>query len=170
MPTIETILSSIQTTRNEFAEAFLRAQSGLPLDDRKPFDAVARKDNDQEAFQAALEHAVVGNWLGDLVDTLIEADRSGGKLLLARMKERAEGNAEIQAITNEMIGFPDAEEVAQGHINGKRWTCRILVDGWPRGTGVLIARDQVLTAWHVVKEVFRLQNGSWNEIKGAPAV
>lgn len=161
MPTIDTILDSIQASRGEFADAFLRAQCGVPLEQRKEFEAVARKADDREAFRIALRIALAENWLEDLVDTLIESDRTGGKLLLSRLTEKGAGNAEIQAITNAARGFADPEQVIRGLIYGKQWTCKILVDHQPRGTGVLIARHLVLTAWHVIQPLFHLEDGEW---------
>jgi hypothetical protein len=164
--TVPEILDSIPTSRQEFAEAFLRAQDKIPIAKRKEFEAIGRSGDDRTAFEAALRYAEANQWLEDLVDVLVEVGRSGSALLLARMTELGSNDAKLQAIADSARGFGRPLEIIEGLTNGTRWACKILVKGKASGTGVLIARDLVLTAWHVVKELFEFDSGDWKATPG----
>lgn len=156
MPSIEQILKALKATRKEFGTLFLQAQtqSGVGVYGRKEFEAVAASTPDSDAFRTALLYAQVQGWLGKLLDLIIAERLEDGSLTRALTEANAGGDAALQAMTNLANGFANPDIIYRGFGDGMRWTGKIVVDGVPNGTGVLIGPHLVLTAWHVVKSLF----------------
>jgi hypothetical protein len=156
---------AIRATRADFSNLFLQAQVGLPVRDRVGFEAVARSADDRQAFAEALAHARLKGWLNTLIDAIIAAGLDDGHL--AEDFSRSTGNAELQAMVNTFRGFLQPHVVLKGLDNAMRWTGKILIDGQPQGTGILIANDLLLTAWHVVRQLFNPAQGGGYEPEAA---
>jgi ABC-type dipeptide/oligopeptide/nickel transport system ATPase component len=159
MLTIEEMAQAITATRRDFSNLFLRAQVGLPLEERRTFEAlegVARSADDKQAFAAALRHARLRNWLDALIDAILADGLEDGHLAddVRRSANNTELNAQLQAILSAHPNLLQPYIFSKGVDNGMRWTGKILIDGSPQGTGLLIANNRVLTAWHVVKNLF----------------
>ena len=122
--------------------------------------AAAGAADDRSAFRAAAADAVADGWADALTDELIASDRETGALEQARRAGRDDGS-ELQAILDVDRGFEHPELLVRGVSRGARWTCKVVVNGTDRGTGVLVQPHLVLTAWHVVKELFQKVNGQW---------
>lgn len=156
MPSIEQILKALKATRKEFGTLFLQAQAqaGVGVYDRKEFEAIAASSPDPDAFHSALLHAQAQGWLWKLLDLIIAERLEDGSLTRALTEANAGGDAALQAMTNLANGFANPDIIYRGYGDGMRWTGKIVVNGVPNGTGVLIGPHLVLTAWHVVKSLF----------------
>jgi hypothetical protein len=155
---MEEIARALRASRAEFDTMFLQAQAevGDPFTERKHFEAVVDPSlSDVAAFEAALRFAQAKGWLETLVNIIIDAGLEDGSLTRILTEDRAsQGDAALQAMTNLARGFEQPDIVYRGIGDGIRWTGKIIVDGVARGTGVLIGPNLVLTAWHVVKDLF----------------
>jgi Trypsin-like peptidase domain len=163
VPDTNTIVAAVRATRAEFGDAFLRAQAGVRVENRRPFEgvaAVAPAGDERAAFREAVHFAEQGGWVADLVDELIASDLETGALRTARVRE-VKGDAFLQAITDVDRGLANPQPLVRGLTNGMTWTGKIVIEGEARGTGVLVKPHLVLTAWHVVKDLFRQSNGQW---------
>lgn len=162
---------AIRASRTEFARVFWIAQSDAKLDpsQRQPFEAVGRSGVDAEAFEQALRLAETQGWLTTLELAIVEARLEDGSILRALVTARAaEGRSDLQAIVNNANGFAEPEIAWRGVTSGMRWTVRVLIDGIGRGTGLLVGPHLVLTAWHVVRELFDVDaNGDYQPIPDA---
>jgi hypothetical protein len=158
---INEIAQAIDTTRDNFASLFLQVQVGFAADDRMSFDAVARSADDRQAFAEALSYANLKDWLKELVDAIIAAGFDDGHL--AADASRDSGDLQLHAMVNKFAGFLQPHVVLKGLDAGMRRTGKILIDEQPEGTGLLIANDLLLTAWHVVKKLFDAAPGGGYE-------
>ncbi|AQG80370.1 trypsin-like serine peptidase [Spirosoma montaniterrae] len=164
MPPIAVILAALRTPRTAFAELFQQAQVSFPAANRVSFEVVAASPDDSTAFTNALEFAKSNGFLSDLVDELIDGRLADGSLAEAVTQARNDpGGTELQAIVNEVRGFIQPDILFRGLFDGMRWTGKIQIDGNTKGTGVLIGPHLILTAWHVVRPLFRRHqpNGPW---------
>jgi hypothetical protein len=146
---------------------FLQAQikAGVTAGNRKHFEAVVDPSlADQDAFAVALRFALAEQWLEILVDIIIDEGLEDGSLTRELAESKANGgNVELQAMTNLASGFDQPDIIYRGIGDGMRWTGKIMVDGHPTGTGILISPNLVLTAWHVVQGMFTPDpQGSWS--------
>lgn len=163
VPDTNTIVAAVRATRAEFGDAFLRAQAGIGVEKRRPFEgvaAVAPAGDERAAFREAVQFAEQGGWVKDLIDELIASDLETGSLRTARVRE-VKGDAFLQAITNVDRGLANPQPLVRGLTNGMTWTGKIVIEGESKGTGVLVKPHLVLTAWHVVKDLFQQVNGQW---------
>lgn len=163
---IPKIVEALKSTRTEFDTMFLQAQikAGVTAVNRKHFEAVIDPSlADQDAFGVALQFALAQHWLEVLVDIIIDEGLEDGSLTRDLAESKAnEGSAELQAMTNLASGFDQPDIIYRGIGDGMRWTGKIMVDGNPSGTGILISPNLVLTAWHVVQGMFTPEpQGSW---------
>lgn len=158
---INKIAEAINATRDDFATLFLQVQVGRAAADRVSFDAVAFSADNKEAFVEALGYAQLQSWLPELVDAIIAAGLDDGHL--AEEVSRNSGDVHLQAMVNNFTGFLMPHVVLKGLDAGMRRTGKILIDESPQGTGVLIANDLLLTAWHVVKGLFDAAPGGGYE-------
>jgi Trypsin-like peptidase domain len=166
MLAIQDIVASIRASRAEFGRLFLEAQIGAVADpsQRVAFEAVATSGVDAESFAAALQYANAQGWLEPLVHAIIDEGREDGRLTQALVKEKANaGDAALQAMANVAAGFPQPEVAFRGYADVRHWTVKVLVDGAASGSGILIGPHLVLTAWHVVKTLFRPKPGGGSE-------
>ena len=156
MLTVDQILNALKTTREEFGSLFLQAQAQADVGalDRRHFEAVAASLPETEAFRTALLYAQAQGWLDVLADIIIEEGLEDGSLTRALAEAGAGGAAALQAMTNVARGFANPDTIIKGFGDGIRWTGKVIVDGQPNGTGVLIGPHLFLTAWHVVKSLF----------------
>jgi hypothetical protein len=162
---ISKIVDALKSTRTEFDTMFLQAQikAGVTAGNRKHFEAVVDPSlADRDAFSVALQFALAQRWLEILVNIIIEEGLEDGSLTRELTESHAGGNAELQAMTNLASGFDQPDVIYRGIGNGMRWTGKIMVDGHPSGTGILISPNLVLTAWHVVRDMFTTDlEGNW---------
>ena len=164
MIAIQTIVQALSATREEFGNMFLQAQARHGVIPRKHFEAIAASEADNDtAFTLALQHANNQGWLETLINIIIDEGLEDGNLmqLLAEAKANA-GDAGLEATTNLARGYGQPDVFYKGYGNGIRWTGKILVDGSGKGTGILIGPHLMLTAWHVVKDLFNpVANNQW---------
>lgn len=158
---IDDIAKAIKATRDDFANLFLQAQVGMTADERVKFDAVAFSTDDRQAFAEALNHAQLKGWLPDLVNAIMAAGLDDGHLIEDATQNP--GNDQLHAMVNKFAGFLLPHLVLKGLEAGMRRTGKILIDEEAQGTGVLIANDLLLTAWHVVKGLFDATPGGGYE-------
>ena len=157
---IENIAKSIRATRDDFDVAFMQAQvaAGLIDAERNRFEAIASSPDNKEAFLQALRYAQQKNWLQHLVDAIIANRLDDGSI--ATEIANAVPDAPLQAMITEFNKFMPAHLVVRGLDQASRWTAKITVKGAnaaepeTNGTGLLIANNRMLTAWHVVKQLF----------------
>ncbi len=161
----EKIADALRTSRTEFAALFLLAQSqaDVPLEKRLEFEAVAVAaaaiPSDRDAFAAALDVAQKQGWLDKLINLIVEQGRETGSLASAiveqaRAAQNEQDAAPLQAMVNVAQGFLQPDTIMRGIFNATRWTVKILINEDAKGTGILIAPHLILTAWHVVKDLF----------------
>lgn len=161
MLTIEEIAKSIRATRADFDVAFMQAQvaAGLVDTERHRFEAIATSPDNEEAFRQALRYAQQKNWFDDLIDAILANRLDDGRIATA-LANAAPG-APLQQMINAFAGFMPAHVAVRGLDQTSRWTGKIVVNG-PNGTssgsGVLIANNRMLTAWHVVSQLFDPDN------------
>ena len=156
MLSIQEIAKAIRATRADFNTLFIQAQiaENLPAADRKQFEAVVTSADDEQAFREALDYAQLKNWLPVLIDSIVASGLEDGRIA-ADLSHAAPDAAPLQAMINKAAGFMLPQVVMKGLDQGTRWTGKILIDGQPSGTGLLIANNRMLTAWHVVKALFQ---------------
>jgi hypothetical protein len=158
---IDEIVKALETraARTDFADLFLRAQTELPLSQRVLFEAVVRSASDRDAFAEALRYAEAHGFLDALLTAVVAAGLEDGTLAQAfaekAINERTD-DARLQAMANAVRRFQQPHVMYRGIANGMRWTGKVLIDGQPRGTGILIGANLLLTAWHVVEPLFEL--------------
>ncbi len=164
MSAIQTIVQALSATREEFGNMFLQAQARHGVMPRKHFEAIATSEADNDtAFTLALQHASNQGWLETLVNIIIDEGLEDGSLTQSLAEAQANaGDATLQATTNLARGYGQPDVFYKGYGNGIRWTGKILIDGSGKGTGILIGPHLMLTAWHVVKDLFNPSaNGQW---------
>jgi Trypsin-like peptidase domain len=162
--TVNEIAKAITATRDAFSVLFLQAQIGIEVEDRVGFEAVTHSADDKEAFAEALTHAQLKGWMDTLIDAIIAAGLEDGHL--ADEVRKSGGDAELQAMVNSFANFMQPYIVSKGIDSGMRWTGKIVIDNMAQGTGILIANNRVLTAWHVVKSLFVLgANNSYEPVQ-----
>lgn len=159
MLTIAERAKAIKATRTDFRNVFLQAQVGLPVADRVEFEAVVQSDNNEEAFRQALAHAQLKGWLDDLIDAIVDNHLEDGSITTDISNPATK--IELQAMIDEAAGFMQPHLVIRGLDQGYRWTGKITIDKQFRGTGILIANNRLLTAWHVVMELFDVVGTSY---------
>ena len=154
MLTVEQIAKAIRGTRADFDVAFMQAQVAANLIDteRVRFEAIVNSADNEEAFLQALRYAQQKNWFQNLLDTIIDNRLDDGSISTAFANSAP--LAPLQAMIDAFTGFMPAHLVVKGLDQASRWTAKINIDGAPSGTGLLIANNRMLTAWHVIKDLF----------------
>jgi hypothetical protein len=163
MLSLEDIAKSIKGTRADFDVAFMQAQVAANLIDseRARFEAVVNSHDNEQAFLQALRYAQQKNWFQDLIDAIIANRLDDGRIATSLASDAPA--APLQTMINAFHNFMPAHLVVRGLDQASRWTAKITVKGATTaedetsGTGVLIANNRMLTAWHVVKQLFDLQ-------------
>ena len=169
MLSIQEIAEAIRATRVDFGIAFMQAQvaAGIPDAARNRFEAIATSPDNKEAFQQALLHAQQKTWFNDLIDAILANRLDDGRIATA-LANAAPG-APLQQMINAFAGFMPAHVAVRGLDQASRWTGKIVVtgpNGTSSGTGVLISNNRMLTAWHVVRELFDSdQNGELHAVE-----
>ena len=159
---IEDIVEAVRASRAEFGRLFLEAQIAAVSDParRVAFEAVAQSGVDTDSFAEALRYAQAQGWLDPLVHAIVDDGREDGRLAQLLVTEKVNaGDAALQAIANVAAGFSQPEVAYRGYATVRHWTVKILIDGQPSGSGILIGPNLVLTAWHVVRTLFTPQPG-----------
>jgi hypothetical protein len=157
--TLQQMAQAIVASRREFGEVFLQAQIEVGIAERDVFAAIALSGNDQQDFEAALTLADQKTWLNVLLQLLIDRGRHNGDLIDA-LKQLDPNNQALQAITNPLKGFPQPAQDIKRIAGAMQWTAKVIVSDpntgvqLSTGTGVLIGAHLVLTAWHVVRDLF----------------
>lgn len=172
MVSVEQILEALKTTRDEFGRLYVQAQvrAGIGARERIDFNGIAESLPDKTAYEKALREAEQKGWLGEFVKLLVEENRQTGALTRVLAEAMAPGDAQLEAINNLAKGYGDPDVIYKGYGNGMQWTGKIIVDNVARGTGILIGPHLVLTAWHVVKDLFtKRPDGQWVESPSSAA-
>ena len=160
--TIEQIAGALRISRSEFGRIFVQAQMAVAENpgERVLFDAIAHAGVDRDAFIEALRWAEQKQYLDALVRAVVAEGLEDGSITAALAAEAASisqdanRKAALQAITDVAKGFQRPEVLYRGVNIGMRWTVKVLIDGKSSGTGILIGPHLVLTAWHVVRNLF----------------
>ncbi|MBO0935994.1 trypsin-like peptidase domain-containing protein [Fibrella sp. HMF5335] len=158
---IDQIVKALRLSRDEFATLFLQAQVGRPT--RMNFEAVAQTAMGDEAFRLGLTYALGQGFLMQLLKGIVDDQRDDGTLASEMLMKGAEGSADLQAMVNVVNGFGLPKAMAYRLLNGMKWACKVHVDGQERGTGILIGPNLVLTAWHVVVDLYQLNQSNPSE-------
>jgi Trypsin-like peptidase domain len=167
MLTIDQIVDALRISRAEFGRIFVVAQIDLVANpaDRMLFEGVAKSADDKQAFREALAIAQQGQFLEPFLHLISEENREDGSITKAFIEDAAQAaqdpqqQARLQAMTNLATGFQNPESIIRGMNIGMRWTVKVFVDGAPKGTGILIGPHLVMTAWHVVRDLFTPKAG-----------
>jgi hypothetical protein len=157
---IPDLAKAIRATRVDFGVAFMQAQAaaGRPDKERNRFEAVVNSPDNVTAFEEALRYAQQNNWFNDLIDAILANRLDDGRI--ATSLADATPEAPLQAMINTFAGFMPAHLAVRGLDQAARWTAKITVApdangaGESSGTGLLIANNRMLTAWHVVRTLF----------------
>jgi hypothetical protein len=163
MLTIDEIVGALKISRSEFGNCFLQAQinHSVRVEERELFEAVTQEADNAQAFATALTLAQTRGWLDTLV-RLIDQQGLAGEELSRRLFEEdveASNDPRLQGMANRMRNFGQPDVRYRGIGDAMRWTVKILIKGNFGGTGVLIGPNLVLTAWHVVEELFDVDPG-----------
>jgi hypothetical protein len=170
MVSIPDIVNTLQTNREHFRHVFLQAQQeALEPDKRKGLETVAMGVAEPEAYDIALRYAQGRGFLEEMIDLILERKLHDGRLLQLLIEAGdIVGNAVTEAITDPARPPQHVQLSLQRLVDASRWTCQIYVDDKVRGTGVLIRPNLVLTAWHVLIELFDpVAGGDYRPAEGA---
>jgi hypothetical protein len=153
-----TLAETITGSRQQFAEAFRRAQAGrqsvLELE-----AVVSSKPHKVAAFTEGFLRAAERGWLVDLCVACLDAQIVSGAFAVAAAGIADDARlAKLQLIVDGHRGIPDAGLFVDRLPRALRQVCRIEIDGDPRGTGFLIRSDLVMTAYHVVRPLLQQDN------------
>jgi len=156
---IEDIAKSIRGTRDDFSLAFMQAQvaANIVNADRNRFETIAQSPDDKEAFAEALRYAQQKGWFDHLINAIVANRLDDGHIATDLVNSAP--SAPLQAMINEFSTFMPAHMAVRGLDQAARWTGKITIadangNTTSSGTGVLIANNRMLTAWHVVRELF----------------
>ncbi len=69
----------------------------------------------------------------------------------------------LEAMTNLKKGFSQPYVAAKGIVRNMKVTGKVCIDAQAQGTCVLVGHNIVITAWHVVKDLFDVQSGAPHE-------
>lgn len=157
---VDQIAAALKTNRREFSELFLQAQTGLPIAKRIEFEVIAfDQADDSQAFKKAIIYAISNGFIEPLLMNIAESTLETGALLSILEQNTAQGNlGSLQAMTNLASGFLEPETMLRGFMKTNRLTGKVLIDGMPQGTGILIGPNLFLTAWHVTRSLFDSNN------------
>lgn len=160
------IAAALSTTRAEFSRLYLQAQPDAFAQDRYAFEVVAPQGDDRTAFGEALRFAQGKGFLERFAGLVVAANLEDGKIAQSLAGINAQDNPALQAMMGVVAKFAHPHVVWRGISDAMRWTCRVEVGHAIKGTGFLVGPDLVLTAWHVVKSLFDLQEGKYQPRKG----
>ena len=161
MPTIEEIVKALRCSLDDFATFFSQAQARrLPKLD---FRLIRQQAGSADPIEEALRQALAQGFLPELIVILAESGLEDGTLASALARDAAARNpgSPLQAIINKAQGTAQPQLALAGFQNAMRWTGKVSIDGNAKGTGVLIAPHLLLTAWHVMSELFVRQGSTW---------
>ena len=161
MLSIEQIAEAITATPTEFAELFYQAQIGLGR--RTPFVAIRQQAAGANPFLAALQKASVDGFLPRLLGWIADSRLETGVIMhdLAKQIAARDPGSPLQAVITRAQGFSQPDLAVAGYASAVRWTGNVFIDGVAKGTGLLIAPHLLLTAWHVVRQLFEPQGDQW---------
>jgi len=163
MLTPKEIAGALKTTRTEFARIFWKAQTviDLPGVEKVEFEAVALQEpDDKKAFEIALQHADEKAFLFVLIVVATNSGLENGLLSKFIVDRITQNNAELQAMSNPPAGFTEPLIFSKSLLKCSQMTGKVMINGAPQGTGILISPNLFLTAWHVIRSMF--DNGTVN--------
>ncbi|MEA2601609.1 MAG: hypothetical protein QOF89_2601 [Acidobacteriota bacterium] len=151
------LAQTITGSRQQFADAFRRAQAGRPT--VLEFEAVASARVDQTAaFTLAILRAAEDGWLAELCFACLDGQIDGdGFVAAAKAMCDDKRLARLQQRVDER-GTKDAKLFPRRLLRAQLQVCRIDIEGQPTGTGFLIRSDLVMTAYHVIKPLLQADN------------
>jgi hypothetical protein len=153
--TINEVVEALTCNRTEFSNLFAEAQirAKVPFARQKTFESIATAlPNDKEAFTKALEEAEREGYFESLVELATTKDLEKGKV--ATLVIKRSGNASLQAIVDTQAGLTDPILYSRNINKSSQYIGKISIDWAAKGTGMLIGPNLILTAWHVVKDMF----------------
>ena len=150
-----TLAETITGSRQQFADAFRRAQAGRRS--MLELEAVASAKPDKvAAFTEGFLRAAELGWLVELCVACLDAQIVSGAFAAAASGIADDSRlAKLQQIIDGHRGIPDAGLFVGRVARALRQVCRIEIDGEPKGTGFLIRSDLVMTAYHVVRPLLQ---------------
>jgi len=161
MLTIAERAAAITASRADFDLLFMQMQIevGLPSGQRESFKVIAPSADDKTAFEQALSYVQQKGWLEILIDLIVASGLEDGRIAADL---GATPGTPLHATIDVSRGYMLPQLVTRGVNQGARWTGKIEIDGQPRGTGILVANNRLMTAWHVVAELYdRDPNGKY---------
>jgi hypothetical protein len=165
------VIKAIRCTRNEFSKFFELSQqlTNILASQQMQFETLSAEiPNDQDAFGKALDYAREYNFLTPLLTLIGKSGLEDGSVAEALIS-----GSELHSMINNDTGFINPLIYSKGIIRVVQFTGKVIINGQPMGTGVLIGPNLFLTAWHVVKRLFKQvgsqENGEPNfEIDPSP--
>jgi hypothetical protein len=154
----ETLAETITGSRQQFGDAFRRAQAGRR--DVLQFEAVASSKPDRvAAFAEGFLRASEQGWLAELAVECMGAHIVSGDFAAAVSGVSDDPRlARLQKIVDGHRGIRDAGLLVDRLPRAIRQVCRIEIEGQPSGTGFLIRADLVMTAYHVIQPLLQADN------------
>lgn len=153
-----TLAETITGSRQQFADAFRRAQAGRR--NVLELEAVASdRTNKVAALTEGFLRAAERGWLIELCVACMDAQIVSGDFAAAAAGISDDPRlARLQQIVDGHRGIRDAGLFVNLLPRALRQVCRIEIDGDPRGTGFLVRSDLVMTAYHVVEPLLQANN------------
>lgn len=166
---IPALAAAITATIEEFDRALLQAQVDAVENpaERVRTRGLAPNLPREAAIAEVLSHAQRSGWLDQVIEILVTDGLENGKISEHRLQARAAGEADpgaqapLQAILSVAAGFGHPELFYKRFAAAMRWTTLIYVGNKAEGSGVLVGPHLVLTAWHVVKDLFEWKDNRW---------
>jgi hypothetical protein len=138
--------------RAEFSDLFYQSQIRLPAEERREVSGIADGAAGRQALVDALTLALAENWLDSFIELLISKGLASGEIVqdyLDRTKD-----TKLHSMIDSARGYAYPSQIKQGIADAMRWTAKVLYDGQPVGTGILISPDLVLTSFHPLNNAF----------------
>ncbi|WP_289665642.1 trypsin-like serine peptidase [Flavobacterium panacagri] len=154
------IVSALRTNRREFGDLYFQSQTVLPIEKRIAFEViVAEYADDTEAFKKAVNYSISNNFIESFLLTFAQSSLETGALMrILQQNSLQTAQPQLQAITNAVSGFSEPDVYLKGIMKNMRLTGKVIINGEPMGTGVLVGPNYFLTAWHVTKSLFDHNN------------
>lgn len=147
------IVKLLRINRTDFDLLFRQAQEFVP-GERVRFEAIAYSAVSDEAFGLGIAYAQRNGFLDLLVQLLIDNELADPALVNYFLKQ-PKRQADLQTITDPTQAFDDPNILGLRLIQHSKWVCKVCIDGVSAGTGLLIGPDLVLTAYHVLRDLFK---------------
>lgn len=158
MVDIDTLVNCINVSRRDIGGAFLSAQEkiGIPVQDRKDFEAVVQTNDDKLAYRQAFKYSQqIPDMYNELVRVIYYRGYDNGTLHKLLEKKTKKKKSNLQGLHSASFGYLQASFMTLGQ-KGRGWAGKVLINNNAMGSGVLIGPNRFLTAWHAIASLFEV--------------